>query len=60
MAKRTDTPKVGDIVPYWFAPEGTMVMEVRPYTGRYPEWFRFFVKLQHLGVRRGYVETVWP
>ena len=52
-------PKVGDRVPYWFAPEGTEVLGVRPYTGSFPQWFHSFVKLRS-DTHRGWTETVWP
>jgi len=53
-------PKVGDTVPYWFAPEGTQVMDVRPYTGRYPQWFSAVVRLAAPRTRRGWLEAAWP
>jgi hypothetical protein len=57
MAK---VPKVGDIVPYWFAPKGTRVLAVRPYDGRYPQWFGAIVTLAAPRTRQGSIETAWP
>jgi len=55
-----NVPRVGDEVPYWFAPEGTRVLDVKPYAGRYPQWFCAVVRLDAPRTRRGWIETVWP
>ena len=52
-------PHVGDIVPYWFAPQGSRVLSVRPYDGNYPEYYRAFVRLENLNTYRGWSEVAW-
>lgn len=51
--------EVGDKVRYWFAPEGTEVLSIRPYKGAYPEHFTHFVTLKNDRVRSGSTEVVW-
>ena len=53
-------PEVGDkIRPYVTHPPQT-IMEVRPYTGRYPQYFTHFITFTSPITPSGRVEGVWP
>ena len=49
-------PKVGHVIDYWFNHVAT-ILEVKPYKGLYPQWFKWFVKLSAPNTRRGWLET---
>jgi len=38
-------PRRGQIFRYWWVPDGTPILAVRPYRGRYTQWFSWEVKL---------------
>lgn len=41
-------PNVGDYYPTWFSGRydgRSVVLEVRPYTGRFPQWFTWVVRV---------------
>jgi hypothetical protein len=57
-----DEPKVGDRTKYWSSgrEDGiATILEIRPYTGRYPQWFKYIVRLTSENIRKGWIETVW-
>ena len=50
-------PKVGDQLDMWFS--GGVVVNVRPYTGRYPQWFTLFVSVTAIDTVNGTMEFAW-
>jgi hypothetical protein len=51
--------KVGDKIEFWGSgsPDGlSTVLEIRPYTGRYPEYYNCVLKLSAKRVDRGWME----
>lgn len=56
---RARTPQVGQRIETWFSGEAdgrSTVLAVRPYTGRYPEFFRYIVRVSAPRTRRGWME----
>ena len=52
-------PKPGDEITVAFSgrEDGKAeVLEVRPYTGAYPQWFTHIIKYRALNTRRGWME----
>ena len=56
MSTTKSKPKVGDSFPIWFNRNG-IVLKVFPYTGRYPQWFTWVVRITS-DTPRGWLETV--
>ena len=50
-------PKVGDQLDMWF--QGGCVVNVRPYTGKYPQFFTLIVSVTAINTRRGTMEFAW-
>jgi hypothetical protein len=50
-------PKPGDTVIYWSSKIENNVLETRPYTGRFPQYFTHFLKFKS-DTPRGWSETV--
>ncbi len=54
--------KVGDLYPVWWDtgdpanPNMARVLAIKPYTGRYVEWFDAVLRLSAAGTRRGWLE----
>lgn len=56
--------KVGDLYPVWWdtfdeRPAGdhlALVMEIKPYTGRYTQWFTHILRLAAPRTNRGWLE----
>lgn len=61
------TYKAGDLFPIWFPPfpdsvkvDGyyqAPIIEVRPYTGKYPQYFTQIVKIPAWRTNRGWMEV---
>jgi len=51
--------KVGDRVPTWFSEQAdgrSTVLAVEPYTGRYPQWFAYSIRVTAPRTKRGWME----
>lgn len=46
LSQCPSVPSPGDTVGYWFAPEGTEVLAVSRYDGRYKETFTHWITLK--------------
>ena len=51
-------PKVGECIAVWWG-SGGRVLEVLPYTGRYPQWFTCVLRLSAPTTKSGYVDMAW-
>lgn len=57
--KATKKPKIGSKMPTWFSDREdglSIVLAVQPYSGRYPQWFKWVVTLTAPRTRAGKVE----
>ena len=48
--------KIGDMVDTFWGP--SKVLEIYPYTGIYPQWFKFVLKVEAPRTRRGWMEIL--
>lgn len=46
LSELPSVPMVGELVGYWFAPNGTEVLAVNRYNGRYPEYYTHWITLR--------------
>lgn len=59
QAMGSNVPNKGDKYPTWFSgsPDGhSTVIDVRPYTGRYPQHFTHILRLSAPRTQRGWLE----
>ena len=52
-------PRVGDMIATWFSDEPSglsRVLAVSPYEGRYPQWFKWNLRVTAPRTRRGWME----
>jgi hypothetical protein len=56
IPRRSPQPKVGDkIADPWWESDGR-ILEVRPYDGRYKDYFTWIVKVTAFNTKRGWLE----
>lgn len=48
--------KIGQQLDTWFP--GGVVLEFRPYIGKYPQWFTYIVRVTAPRTNRGWLEIV--
>lgn len=60
VKKRPRKPSVGSRLDHWTntVERGGEVLEVRPYDGRYQNWFTWIVRVTSPNSRKGWIETV--
>ena len=53
-------PKVGSKIKRWFSsePMGSTILKVEPYTGRYPQWFKWNVLVSEPTTMSGTMKIV--
>ena len=55
----SEMPKVGDTYPTWFSDREdglSTIVAVRPYTGKYPQWFSWVLTLTAPRTKKGTLE----
>ena len=55
-----EVPEVGDMVRAYVTEPLQTITEVRPYTGKYPQWFTHFITITSPITPSGRVKGVWP
>jgi len=59
MSTRRPAPSIGSQMPTWFSDRTdgmSTVTAVRPYTGKYPQWYSWFVTLTAPRTNKGTLE----
>jgi hypothetical protein len=47
--------KVGDMIKTWWAPNGALIQDIKPYQGKYNEYFKVDLTIHAPNTKVGYI-----